>query len=471
MIPIAEAEDKLRSIGAGDVYFDVLRAFKTALPSRDTVEFVRAPGRVNIIGEHTDYNGLPVLPMALDREIVIALTANPGPEIELVNTDSSRPPVRFAMSGEIQAYETGHWGNYAKAAAQAVWQWAAVNCPDSLPLVGFAGCLGGSIPPGSGLSSSSALVVAVATALVEVNALRIGKSELADLLAKGERYVGTEGGGMDQSVSLLAEEGCALKIDFFPLRARAVKLPDDHAIVVANSMVAANKTGAALAAYNTRVAECRLGLDMLKSSSRSEFPAVGAASLLCDFAQIVPRWDAELARLSSGPLSLSEIAASVGASEDELAAKCLSRRDGGVLPVPEGGFYPKKRCRHVLSEGNRVEEAVAAVERGDAGTLGRLMDESHASCADDYEISCPELDSLVAVLRKCGALGARLTGAGFGGCTVALVRSVDAQSFLDNVWERYYLGYWAGRRIELGSDRDEVLFACSPAPGAGLMKL
>ena len=467
MIPIAEAERMLRSMRAGGVYFDALDVFKSALPGCTTVEFVRAPGRVNIIGEHTDYNGLPVLPMALDREIVIALAPHRGPEIQLVNTDPSHPPVRFAMSNQIPAYETGHWGNYAKAAAQAIWQYASVNCPDSAPLVGFAGCLGGSIPPGSGLSSSSALVVAVAVALVAVNRIRIGKAELADLLAKGERYVGTEGGGMDQSVSLLAEEGSALKIDFFPLRTRAVKLPDTCAIVVADSMVSANKTGGARLAYNTRVAECKLGLEMLKRSAGSEFPGVENASLLRDFAEIVPQWGAALARLPSGPMSLSEIAAFVGAAEDEIAAKCLRRRDGGVLPVPEGGFYPKKRCRHVLSEGNRVEQAAAAMERGDVAVLGRLMDQSHISCADDYEISCPELDRLVDALRECGALGARLTGAGFGGCAVALVRSTDAQSLLDTVWNSCYLGYWAKRRTEPRAHRDDVLFVCSPASGAG----
>lgn len=394
------------------------------------IKYVRAPGRVNLIGEHTDYNGLSVLPMALDREIAIALAANAGPLVELTNVKDSFPLVTFDLSDNIEPYETGHWGNYAKAAAQAIRGWAAANSPESLPLKGYRGCVAGSVPSGSGLSSSSALVVASALALVCVNKLVIPKPDLADLLAKGERYVGTEGGGMDQAASILSKKGYALKIDFFPLRATPVKVPSGCSIVVANSLVVADKTGGALDAYNRRVSECRLGLSLLKDMVRDSHKEAQSALLLKDFSEKVPQW----------PDLIDN------------------------LPDDVDGLKPKMRARHVLTEGNRVELAADAMQRDDAAELGRLMNDSHESCANDYEISCPELDELVDDLRSAGALGARLTGAGFGGCTVALVCTANVDEAMNRVWESYY----AKRGIN-PQRRDEALFACSPAAGAGIL--
>lgn len=412
------------------LYDDAKTRFMSVFGDPD-IEFVRAPGRVNLIGEHTDYNGLSVLPMALDREIAIALAANFKPAVELTNVKDTFPLVQFDLSDAIQPYETGHWGNYAKAAAQAIWGWAAINSPQSLPLKGYRGCVAGSVPSGSGLSSSSALVVATALALVHVNKLPIPKPDLADLLAKGERYVGTEGGGMDQAASILSQKGYALKIDFFPLRTTPVKVPSGCSIVVANSLVIADKTGGALEAYNRRVSECRLGLSLLKDMVRDTHPQAQSAALLKEFSETVPQWPDLIKN----------------------------------LPDDVDGLKPKTRVRHVLTEGNRVELAADAMQRNDAEELGRLMNESHESCANDYEISCPELDELVAALRNAGALGARLTGAGFGGCTVSLVRTADVDTVLNQVWESYY----AKRGIN-PQRRDEVLFACSPAAGAGVLE-
>ncbi|NLN77209.1 MAG: hypothetical protein GX139_13015 [Armatimonadetes bacterium] len=134
-------------------------------------------------------------------------------------------------------------------------------------------------------------------------------------------------------------------------------------------------------------------------------------------------------------------------------------------PDNDNGLKPRMRVRHVLTEGHRVELAASAMQRNDAAELGDLMNKSHESCANDYEISCPELDELVETMRDAGALGARLTGAGFGGCTVSLVATADVDMVLNRVWESYY----AKREIE-SRRRDEVLFACSPAPGAGVVR-
>lgn len=446
------------------LYADVDKRFREVFGGEGDIEFVRAPGRVNIIGEHTDYNGLSVFPMALDREIVIGLTPRQDSRIELTNVVDATPRVAFELSAEILPYETGHWGNYIKAAAQAVWEWTAANSPDSLPLMGVTGCVAGSVPSGSGLSSSSALVVAAATALVYVNKLGISKPDLADLLAKGERYVGTEGGGMDQAVSILAKKGYALKIDFFPLRTTLARVPEGCEIVIANSLVEAKKTGGARAAYNTRVAECKLGLAMLKHVVRESRPETESAAMLRDFFDAAPEWADAVAVLPDGAMSLREIARWLGVVEDALRDRCLRARDGSALDPPAEGFRPKQRVRHVLTEGYRVELAAEVMERGDAVELGRLMDESHASCAGDYQVSCPELDELVGALKSAGALGARLTGAGFGGCTVSLVRSEDVPRVLDSVWQSYYV-----KRAVPADQRDEVLFACSPAAGAGVL--
>lgn len=464
---VSEATRLLNPTGARALYGEVLDRFACEFPDAAEVAFVRAPGRVNIIGEHTDYNGLPVMPMAIDREIVIAFAPAPDGCVDLLNADPSFPRVTFEPSADIPRYETGHWGNYAKAAAQAVCEWAGGRSTRGID--GIRGVVSGSIPPGSGLSSSSALVVAVGCALARD--LPITKSELADLLAYGERYVGTQGGGMDQAASLLGRKGFALRIDFFPLETTPVKLPEGYVIVVANTMVAANKTGGARLVYNTRVAECRLGLEMLKHDALPAHPGIDGATLLKHFARQVTEWSSFVEGLPEDPVSLADVAAHVGVPEGDLARLCLVQRDGSLLDPPVQGFHPKKRCRHVLSEGARVGQAASAAESGGANELGRLMDDSHRSCALDYEVSCPELDTMVTAMRAHGALGARLTGAGFGGCAVALVSEADAQSLMDGIWREYYQAYLPTRGIGVPDDRASVLFACSPSDGAGLLTL
>lgn len=464
---IERAEKHLSEVNTSSLALAVLRKFKQCFPECREVGIVRAPGRVNIIGEHTDYNGLPVMPMAIDREIVFAFCPVESLDVEAVALDAAYPSVKFELSESIPKFDTGHWGNYIKAAAQAIWQWTAVHRPDVLPIRGLKACVGGNIPPGSGLSSSSALVVAAALAFARD--LSIDRIELAELLARGEHYVGTEGGGMDQAVCLMAREGSALKIDFFPLRTRPVSLPPECVVVVANSMVTANKTGAARMAYNTRVVECRLAVELLKSVARHKNPLVTDAVLLKDFVSLEPEWQESWNSLPDDPLTLSQISSFVGISESELRRRCLTTRDGSQLPEPPGGFHPKKRCLHVLTEFERVVKAADAAECGDARLLGELMNESHTSCAQNYEVSCPELDYLVAELRRYGALGARLTGAGFGGCAVALVQKDNYPRLIEGVWESYYERYLPEKGLATPPDQDQVLFVTRPVSGAGFL--
>lgn len=461
--------DKFCSQGCLDLYDSVETRFREAFPEYSDVMFVRAPGRVNIIGEHTDYNGLPVLPMAIDRETVIAFAASEDEECSLVNVDPEHQLRRFIVSSDIKSLPMGDWGTYVQAAAQAVSRWAEINSPGALPLNGFVGCVGGNIPGGSGLSSSSALVVASALALARVNNIEISRAELSAVLAAGEHYVGTQGGGMDHAVILMAEQGAALKVDFFPVRVKPTKLPDGYVLVIANSMVSAKKTGEARAGYNTRVAECKLGLRMLRSLAKGDFPLVMKSKLMSEFMAAVGDAAPYVDRLPKRGMSLAEISAFAGVTEDYLTERCLRQRDGDSLPEPAGGFLPGLRCRHLLTESARVQQAVEAASRSDADALGSLMGQSHDSCANDYGLSRDELETLVASLRRHGAAGARLTGAGFGGCTVALVESSRVQSLIDGVWQDYYLDYLPSIGIDTPGEQSAAIFACRAAGAACVM--
>jgi len=217
---------------------------------------VRAPGRVNLIGEHTDYNGLPVLPVAIQRSVRIELRARDDRRVRLANADARFEPCEFEIAAEIPPFAPGHWGNYSKAAAQALQRRSGLDC-------GFDGLVSGDIPAAAGLSSSSALVVASALALVAVNELEIAREDLMVLTAEAERYVGTHSGGMDQAISLGGRAGHAVRIDFDPLRLEPVPIPPDWRFVIANSLVEALKSGGAQAAYNARVRECREALEAL----------------------------------------------------------------------------------------------------------------------------------------------------------------------------------------------------------------
>lgn len=373
----------------------LVRAFMQRYQRRPAI-IAAAPGRVNLIGEHTDYNGLPVLPMAIDRTVLIAAAARDDRRVELGNVDERFAPRRYALTAAISPYEPGDWGNYHKAAAQGL-----LGMLGAAALNGGEFLVEGQVPAAAGLSSSSALTVASALALLAVNECEVPPAALAQLMADSERYVGTMSGGMDQAICLLARAGSALRIDFDPLRTRPVPVPTAVAIVVCDSLVVAAKAGAARAAYNQRVTECRRGCTALARGLGlpEDTPHLGA-----------------LRR------------ARPDVATDQLIDALASSDAAAVVP----------RVRHVLREADRVDAAESALAAGDWRAFGALMNASHASCRDDYEISCPDLDELVRIAHGAGAAGARLTGAGFGGCTVNLVAHEDVPAFLDRVdWDYY----------------------------------
>lgn len=453
----------------------MLEQFRIQFPDHPKVSIVRAPGRVNLIGEHTDYNGYPVLPIAIDRDILIALTPLSEPKICISNTNPKFEAREFSLSDEIRPGPTGDWENYVKAGAVGV-----INEYDGFPSQpkGMAAIFCGNIPPAAGLSSSSAMVVISAFALLVSNGIKVDRLDLAEILARAERFVGTEGGGMDQAASLLGQAGAALKIDFFPLRVKPLPLPQGHTFVVAHSLVHAPKTESARLQYNRRPIECRLATALLareiQSRTDKNFSVQRLADLSSEKTGINQKDLDDWARvsMSTEAMSLNEIAAKLEQSAEEVMNENCKLRDGSIFSEPHDGFKVWQRYRHIVTEAQRINDAVAALEATDMPRFGELMNASHESCRDDYEISCPELDVLVKIARKNGALGARLTGAGFGGCAVCLVKEEATDSFIERIRKEYYENYLGKHQPELllyQTDLKEAIFACRAAQGAGML--
>jgi N-acetylgalactosamine kinase len=425
-------------------YERLYKLFGIRFPGYGPQFIVRAPGRVNLIGEHTDYNGYPVLPMAIDRDFIFIIAARSDSSVELQNENPLFGQRTFAAGFPVAPSQQGDWANYVKGAVHGVLEAGLVDPKNA---VGFQALVGGTIPESAGLSSSSALVVASALAFLEVNKVEANRKVLADLLARAERYVGSEGGGMDQAVSLLAEPGKALRIDFFPLRTETVRLPQEITFVVCNSLIRAPKSETVRYAYNCRVIECRLARALLSNVVAKKAGKINAATRLADLSAerlgMEPGVLNEMALKGIGelPLSLKEIARRLGKTVEKVERENCTLRDGTLLKEPSEGFRVWNRYHHVVTEAERVNLAAKALQDGAVAEIGTLMNHSHASCRDDYEISSPELEALVSIARDHGALGARLTGAGFGGCTVNAVSSGSVEQFVRGVTADYYQGY------------------------------
>jgi len=440
------------------------KAFKQAFPDAGDPFVCMAPGRVNIIGEHTDYNGLPVLPMTIDRRIATACVLRGDARIRVRAVAPEYPPCEFENVSAIPPSPAGAWENYCKAAVEGLNRRFQ---PRRFP--GMDLLVEGTIPMSAGLSSSSALVVACSLAYLRCLGKTLEKDitrlALASLLAEAEQYVGTRGGGMDQAIILNGDAGAACKIDFFPLRIQRVPLPSGYVFIVCHSLVKAEKTGEALHLYNAGPRLCRLITAMAAKTISRQFGASVIIERLADL------WNGHLCLTSSEVAALfdetfpadrtplTDAADYLGTTVERIREHWL-----GDLREPPGGFALKARARHQLTEYQRVEAARDALLADDAETLGELMNASHESCAHDYAISCPELDMLVATAREAGALGSRLTGAGFGGCTVSLVAQDRIEDFMKAIQSRYYEAYMTGR---FRLDVREPMFVAQAAPAAG----
>ncbi len=431
---------------------------------------IKAPGRINLIGEHTDYNGFPVMPAAIPFTITAAASPRTDSTVNIKNTDFSFKPLSFDMSSDIPHSSDGDWSNYVKAAVNELYSRLKNG------LHGMDVIFHGDIPSSAGLSSSSALVIASALALLSVNNNDMDPVELAETMAYGEHYVGTQGGGMDQAICLLGRKDHAVKIDFFPLRHIPVSFPEGYSVVVAHSLVRAAKTENALLLYNRRPAECRLATVMMNSVHKAAQPLNRLGDLVnmewFDLKSDID--DFVNGTFDRDSYSLEDISSFTGETIDSLTRNCLMTRSGIPMPAPEDGFLIRARALHVLTEACRVEDSVDVLGSGNAPGFGALMNASHESCDRLYGISTPELNRLVEIMREYGALGARLTGAGFGGCAIGLVHNNDVNSVIDGIRESYYDGYIRKNRPDLeGSfeNTDTLLFAVKPADGAMVIRL
>ncbi len=417
---------------------NMLNGHRAAFPDAGPASLCRAPGRVNLIGEHLDYNGLPVLPMAIDRAIYLAFSPREDNLIQLRNQDRAFAPADFRNTAAIEPSQRGAWENYCKAAIVGL---NAHFHPERY--AGMDLYVDGDIPSGAGLSSSSALVVATTLAYLSVLGKKmeqdITRLELATLLAEAEQYVGTRGGGMDQAVILLGRRNHACMIHFFPLRVTHVPVFSDHAFVVCNSLVKAHKTGAMLERYNEGPLTCRLLRAVIEQQAREDYDDDLRIDRLADLwygplgltheeaAYLIERATPDEA------VGLAWIAQRLGAPEETL------RQDGfKELVEPPGGFLLRTRARHQITEHQRVEAARDCLLADDPEGFGAAMYHSHWSCAEDYRVSCPELDAMVHTAQAAGAMGARMTGAGFGGCTVNLVAPEQLGRFQETMHRQYY---------------------------------
>jgi len=441
----------------------LLTSFRSVFITTSPVYFVRAPGRINLIGEHTDYNGFPVMPLAIDRAIRAVFSPRDDRFVSIRNVADKYSPRKFRIKRRIPRHPQGDWVNYVKAGVQGIISRLQERRDKLLPdLRGFDCLFDGNIPPAAGLSSSSALVVASALAFCAVNELKVLRRELATLMAESEHYVGTRGGGMDQAICLLGQKDHVLKIDFFPLRTAPAPLPPDYSILAAHSTVPAAKTQAQMQAYNRRVLECRLGTTLLGRATGNP-DVVRLADLVDEPTGWTPtKLVDQLSDMLDGSrtVTLARVAALLDTGEDEL--RHWLRSETALEEAPQSSECLKilPRCRHVFSEARRVEEAFQKLRAGDAEAVGRLLDRSHRSCAEDYEISCPELDRLTAMMRDAGAAGARLTGAGFGGFAIGLVRERDVPAVTDVLSRGFY-----GPR---GLEPSDYVFEFTPQDGASV---
>lgn len=309
------------------------------------------------------------------------------------------------------------------------------------------------------------------------------QQDVADFACTCERHIGTQSGGMDQAISVMGERGAAKLIDFNPVRASDVVLPKSGSFVVANSLTESKKAETASTNYNNRVVECRLAAMVLavKLGMRLE-EARTSVHTLSDVEGLCAKYAS--AHGSSSPVVaverfLHEAPYNAEEIEDILQEKLSSimKNSPTTLAVLAAATHFKlhQRAKHVYTEAKRVHDFRAVTVQSESEEsvmkrLGELMNESHASCSLLYECSCPELESLVGLCRRNGAIGARLTGAGWGGCVVALVKEEEVDSFISALKETYYKPLLERGKIK-EEDLDLYVFASKPSAGAAVLKI
>lgn len=368
--------------------------FRKQYGSADGLRVYRAPGRVNVIGEHTDYNLGFVMPMALQLATHIGTAASDDGKLRIYS-EQHREMREWDASRLLESERQGHWSDYPIGVARELIKLGHTIAPANL-------YIRSTVPEGSGLSSSAALEVSSALALL--NGREIDSLELAKTCQRAEvQFVGMPCGIMDQYVSVFGRAGSAVEIDCRSLQHRYVELPAEVTFVAVNSMV---KHALGSSAYRVRVEECAAAVDKI----RQRYPSVQSLR------------DVTVAQFTAV---------------------------AGLLPP-----VVARRARHVITENARVNDFVPA----DLELKGGLMFDSHGSLRDDYEVSCEELDFLVDAASKIdGVYGSRMTGGGFGGCTVTMLRPDAVGRFGEEISHAYHDRFGITPKV----------IECKPSAGAG----
>ncbi|HWX92346.1 MAG TPA: galactokinase [Terriglobales bacterium] len=359
-----------------------------------------APGRVNLIGEHTDYNDGFVFPSAIEFKSRVAIAPRADGKLVLHSQEFSQH-FEFDLS-ELPETKVGAWCDYVVG--------VLVTPREGGPSIPGANVLvRGEVPIGSGLSSSAALEVASALAFMSLSGASLPLPQVAKLCQRAENtFVGAKVGIMDQFVSCLGKAGQALLLDCRSLEYKLVPIPEGVRLVICNTMVKHENAGGE---YNLRRSECEQGV------------------------KILTKWYPGIRALR------------------DVTSQQVEQHSRDLPAV----IY--KRCSHVVSENERVLESAEALKSGDLRRFGELMKASHRSLRDLYQVSCFELDTMVQAAEGLpGCWGGRMTGGGFGGCTVNLVNASDAESFAARIAERY--------QEKVGVRPD--VYVCSAADGAGV---
>ncbi|MFN7930273.1 MAG: galactokinase [Blastocatellia bacterium] len=354
---------------AGHTERQLIQSFMQSFAT--TPQVYQAPGRVNLIGEHTDYNDGFVMPAAIGFATRVGIAARTDRKLLLHSANFSEQ-VAYDLD-QLPAQGRDHWSDYVAGVAAQLLR-------AGVPLSGANLLIDGDVPLNSGLSSSAAIEVAAGFALWALSGQRVDRTQLAQLCQRAENeFVGARVGIMDQFVSCHGQQNHALLLDCRSLDFRLLPLPEDVRLIICNTMV---KHSIAGGEYNQRRAECEQGVQLL--------------------AEHLP-----------GIQALRDV------TEAEFQQYETS------LPSPI-----RERCRHVITENARVQRAATALEQGDLAAFGQLMYASHDSLRDDYAVSCHELDVMVKLATAVeGVYGARMTGGGFGGCTINLVKAEHAETF------------------------------------------
>lgn len=355
---------------------NVTRSF-TSIFGYAPTHFIQAPGRVNLIGEHTDYNDGFVLPCAINYQMIVAAAKREDNIIRVIAVDYQNEVDEFSLDNTIEFLPNKMWANYVRGVIYFLQK-------DNYSFHGMDIAISGNVPQGAGLSSSAALEVAIGQTIKALYQLPISQKEIALNGQKAEnQFVGCNCGIMDQLISACGEENHALLIDCRSLDTFAVTMPENMVVMIINSN---KKRGLVDSEYNTRRQQCE-----------------EAAKIL----NIKALRDATL--------------------DDLLAKKTLMSE------------VVYRRARHVITENNRTQEATEALRKGDLTTLSQLMMQSHHSMRDDFEITVKEIDSLVEIVKSTigDRGGVRMTGGGFGGCVVALVTPDLVDKVVDSVKTQY----------------------------------